>query len=303
MQQDGSESIWRPYHSRDNESDFRPSTRPDVKSHTLCAMGTFKFLRSEIKNSSVAVVRLARPPVNAIDRDMYIEIARLFSNPDLLGSGIRAIVLTGEGRHFCAGNDLDEFASMTPENGVERMWRVREAFFAIQDCPVPVIGAIHGAALGTGVAIAASCDFVIAARDARFGLPELTVGVMGGARHLARFAPGPLVRRMFFTGEQLSAEQLAEASGGLVVCEPEQLLDRACAVAARIASFSPTAVRLAKSVLNRIETMDLKAGYELEQSYTVKMSGHPDSQEALQAFRQKREPTYLPLTGAQPPID
>lgn len=266
-------------------------------------MATFEFLTWEIKDSGVAVVRLARPPVNAVDRDMYIEIAQLFSTPDQLGSGIRAIVLTGDGRHFCAGNDLDEFASMTPENAVERMWRVREAFFAIQDCAVPVIGAIRGAALGTGVALAASCDFLIAARDARFGLPELTVGVMGGARHLARFAPEPLVRRMFFTGEHLSAEQLAEASGGLVVCEPEELLDRACALAARIASFSPTAVRLAKRVLNRIETMDLKAGYELEQSCTVKMTGHPDSQEALQAFRQNREPQYLPLSGAQPPVD
>ena len=66
------------------------------------------------------------------------------------------------------------------------MWQVREAFFAIADCSVPVVGAIHGAALGTGVAIAASCDFVVAAEDARFGLPELTVGVMRGARHLAR---------------------------------------------------------------------------------------------------------------------
>jgi enoyl-CoA hydratase len=265
-------------------------------------MSSFKFLTAEYGNSGVVVVRLARPPVNAIDRDMYMEIARMFSDPDQIGTGVRAIVLAGEGPHFCAGNDLDEFATMTPENGAERMWRVREAFFAIQDCPVPVIGAVHGAALGTGLAIAASCDFVVAARGARFGLPELTVGVMGGARHLARLAPEPLVRRMFFTGEHLSAEQLAEASGALVVCELEELLDRARAFAARIASFSPTAVRLAKRVLNRIETMDLKAGYELEQSYTVKMSGHPDSQEALHAFRHKREPEYLSLTGAQPPI-
>jgi enoyl-CoA hydratase/carnithine racemase len=107
---------------------------------------------------------------------------------------------------------------------------------------------------------------------------------------------------MFFTGEHLSAEELAEASGALVVCEPEELLDRACALAARIASFSPTAVRLAKRVLNRIEAMDLKAGYELEQSFTVKMSGHADSKEALRAFRQKREPEYLPLAGAEPSI-
>jgi enoyl-CoA hydratase/carnithine racemase len=265
-------------------------------------MGSFKFLTAERRDSGVWVVRLARAPVNAVDRDMYIEIANMFRDPDQMDPDLRAIVLTGEGRHFCAGNDLEEFATMSPQNGVERMRRVREAFFAIQDCSVPVIGAVHGAVLGTGLAIAASCDFIVAAKDACFGLPELTVGVMGGARHLARFAPEPLVRRMFFTGEQLTAEQLDAASGALVVCEPEELLDRACALAARVASFSPTAVRLAKRVLNRVETLDLKAGYELEQSYTVKMSGHPDSKEALRAFRQKREPEYLPVTGDQPPL-
>jgi enoyl-CoA hydratase len=176
------------------------------------------------------------------------------------------VVLSGEGPHFCAGNDLDEFATMTPENGRERMWQVREAFFAIADCSVPVVGAIHGAALGTGVAIAASCDFVVAAEDARFGLPELTVGVMGGARHLARMAPQPLVRRMFFTGEPLSAKEFADAGGAIFVRGSGQFLAEAKRLAARIASLSPTAVRVGKRILDRVEWMDLRKGYEFEQA-------------------------------------
>jgi enoyl-CoA hydratase/carnithine racemase len=243
----------------------------------------------------VAMVTLHRPPANAVDRDMYIEIAELFGHPDQIGEGVRAIVLRGAGSHFCAGNDLDEFATMTPENGTERMWRVREAFFAIQDCPVPVIGAVHGAALGTGLAIAASCDFVVAAEDARFGLPELTVGVMGGARHLARMAPQPLVRRMFFTGEHVRAADFAVAGGSIIVCPRAELTERAQALARRTAGFSPTAVRLAKQILNRIENMDVKTGYAFEQGFTVKMSGHPDSKEALKAFAERRAPDYRPL--------
>jgi enoyl-CoA hydratase len=183
---------------------------------------------------------------------------------------------------------------MTPENGTERMWRVRQAFFAIQDCRIPVIGAVHGAALGTGLAIAASCDFVVAAADAKFGLPELTVGVYGGARHLARIAPQPLVRRMFFTGEHLRADQLANAGASIYVCEPDALMEEAQRFANRIASFSPTAVRIAKEVLNRIEEMSLKVGYEFEQKYTVEMSGHPDAKEALRAFSERRLPVYQP---------
>jgi enoyl-CoA hydratase/carnithine racemase len=261
-------------------------------------MTGFNHLKFEAVRDGVAHVKLARPPANAVDRAMYIEIFELFSAPDSHLPGVRAIILSGEGRHFCGGNDLDEFATMTPENGTERMWRVREAFFAIQFCPVPVIGAVHGAALGTGLAIAASCDFIVADRDARLGLPELTVGVMGGARHLARIAPQPLVRRMFLTGEALRAEDLVAAGAALVLSDRDDLLPSAERFARRIASFSPTAARLGKRILARIETMDLRTGYEFEQQFTVKMSGHPDAKEALAAFRDKRDPAYAALDPA-----
>jgi len=255
----------------------------------------FEFLKIAVDETGVALVKMARPPVNAVNRAMYIELAQFFSNPDRVEKSVRAVVLAAEGPQFCAGNDLDEFATMTPENGTERMWRVREAFFAIQFCPVPVIGAVRGVALGTGLAIAASCDFVVAAPDAKFGLPELTVGVFGGARHLARIAPGPLMRRMFFTGIPLSAKDLARQGGSIVVAESDDVVADAMKFALRIASFSPRAVRYGKSILNRIESMDLRSGYEFEQSYTVKMSGDFDSKEALEAFRSKRPPQYLAI--------
>ena len=257
-------------------------------------MTTFHHLTVEAADHGVYVVRLARPPANAVHREMYMELKRLFSDVDQLGSDVRAIVLGGQGKHFCGGNDLDEFATMTPENAVERMWRVREAFFAISSCSVPVIGAVHGAALGTGLALAGSCDFVVAAKSSRFGLPELTVGVMGGTRHLSRMAPQPLVRRMYFTGQPMSAEQFAAAGGAIFVCEDDQVVAEATSMAQRIASFSPTAVRVSKRILDRIEWMDLTSGYEFEQGATVRMSGHPDAKEALVAFKEKRDPLYQP---------
>ncbi len=259
---------------------------------------SFQYLRTDLGPDGILTVSMNRGAANAVDLDMYIEIADLFGNIDQVGGDVRAVILRGDGAHFCAGNDLDEFATMTPENGTERMWRVREAFFAIQDCSVPVIGAVHGAALGTGLAIAASCDFVVAAEDARLGLPELTVGVMGGARHLARIAPEPLVRRIFFTGQPMTARDLMNAGASLVVCDRDQLDHTAMAFAKRIAGFSPTATRLAKQILNRVEMMDLKTGYTFEQGFTVKMSGHPDSKEALNAFRDKRPPAYAPRSAS-----
>ena len=254
-----------------------------------------EFLSAHVSERGVAHVALRRSPVNAVHVDMYCELADLFGNIDQLGDNVRAVVLSGEGKHFCGGNDLDEFASMTPDNASERMWRVRRAFFAISECAVPVIGAVHGVALGTGLAIAASCDFVVAAPDAKFGLPELTVGVMGGARHLARIAPQPLVRRMYFTGDPMAAADFAAAGGAVMVVDADTLLDEAFRLAGRVASFSPTAARVSKRILDRIEWMELREGYEHEQGGTERMSGHPDSKEALTAFREKRAPVYQPL--------
>jgi enoyl-CoA hydratase/carnithine racemase len=257
-------------------------------------MPSYKYLRTDIDANGILTVLLDRAPANAVNRDMYIEIADLFNHIDRVGEGVRVIVLGGVGKHFCAGNDLEEFATMTPENGTERMWRVREAFYAISGCAVPVIGAIHGAALGTGLALAGSCDFVVADPDASFGLPELTVGVMGGARHLARIASFPLVRRMYFTGKPMSARELFAAGGCLIVSEPGKHFEKAKRLAGRVAGYSPTAVRASKRILDRVEWMDLETGYKFEQAGTVRMSGHPDSKEALDAFREKRAPKYLP---------
>ncbi|ATE66429.1 enoyl-CoA hydratase-related protein [Rhizorhabdus dicambivorans] len=253
-----------------------------------------EFLRVRLAESGVAHVVMARGPANAVNDAMYRELADLFGDIDRIGGNVRAVVLSAEGRHFCAGNDLDEFRTMTPGNAAERMWRVRETFFAITDCPVPVIGAIHGAALGAGIALAASCDFVVATPDSRFGLPELTVGVMGGARHLARIAPQPLVRRMFFTGEPLSGAEFAAAGAAVTIVEADRLMAEATRLAERIAAFSPTAVRVAKRTLDRVETMELRQGYRHEQGATERMSGHPDAKEALAAFLEKRAPHYRP---------
>jgi len=253
----------------------------------------FQYLEHQAEGP-VLQVRLARPPVNAVNDAMYGEIRELLTTVERIAPEVNAVVLSGVGKHFCGGNDLDEFLTMNSGNARDRMFHVREAFFAIQDCPLPVIGAVHGAALGTGLAIAASCDIVVASADARFGLPEITVGVMGGAAHLARLVPQPLVRRMFFTGEPVSAAELYRVGGIDQVVERDVLEETALALAAKIARHSPTALRVAKTALNGIETMDLKPGYEYEQGWTGWLSDHPDSKEAIRATRERREPRYRP---------
>jgi enoyl-CoA hydratase len=247
------------------------------------------------QHGAVVTVSLNRPPVNGVCGTMYVEIHELFSGIDNVGPDVRAVVLTGAGRHFCAGNDLDEFETMDPINGRVRMYHVREAFFAIRDCAVPVIGAVSGAAIGTGLALAASCDFVVASDDARFGLPELSVGVMGGAKHLARMVPEQTVRWMYFTGVRLTATEMLERGGLVKVVSRGELLPEALHMAEQVAAWSPTAVRLSKGGLNAIEFEDTKRGYQIEQELTVGMSGHPDSKAALAAARDGTQTRYDPL--------
>jgi enoyl-CoA hydratase len=254
-------------------------------------MNDYEFLRWEV-DGPVATVWLSRAPVNAVNQAMYKEIQRRFAHIDELGPDIRAVVLAADGKHFCAGNDLNDFETLTPDNGRERMFNAREAFWAIRECEVPVIGAIHGMALGSGLAITASCDVVIASEDATLGLPEIKVGVMGGGKHLSRLLPQGIVRYMFFTGEPLAASEYARFGGVLKVVERDALLEEATALARQMARHSPVALRMAKRGLNEIEYVGLKPGYELEQGLTSQLSSHPHAKEALHAFREKREPDY-----------
>lgn len=255
-------------------------------------MTGWKYLEVTVADR-IATVLLNRPPVNAVTQEMYREITEFFSTADELAD---AVVLSGAGKHFCGGNDLDEFATLTPDNADARMKVVRTAFFAIQDCAVPVVGAVNGTAVGTGLAVAASCDFVIAADDARIGTPEIGVGVMGGARHLARLMPEPWVRCMYLTGDPLPATALRALGGIVDVCPPEDLIETALGWAKRIVRHSGAAIRMAKRSLNEIETMDIKAGYTYEQGLTREFSGHPDSKEAVRALRERRSPEFGKVT-------
>jgi enoyl-CoA hydratase len=251
----------------------------------------YEFLDWDV-DGPIATVWLNRPPVNAVSQDMYGELIRLFGDVSQLGGGVNVIVLAARGKHFCAGNDLDEFRSLTPENAPARMREVREAFWAIRDCPLPVVGAVQGVAVGTGLAIAASCDFTIAAAGARLGVTEISMGVMGAGKHLRRLVPEPVLRWMFLSGEPAPVEDLLRLGALIDVVASERLLDEARDRASRIACHSPLAIRVAKRSLNAIEFADLKSGYEIEQGFSGDLARFDDPKESLAAFFEGRAPRY-----------
>jgi enoyl-CoA hydratase len=255
-----------------------------------------EFVAIEDRGSAVEVL-MNRPNVNAVNIQMYSELRDCFNGLHTAFPGARVVILRGEGKHFCAGNDLDDFRTMTSANAPQRMQGVREAFWAIHDCVLPVIAMVQGAALGTGLALAASSDLIVASEDSRFGLPEVSVGVMGGARHLARLVPQQIVRYMFLTSAPMSGAELASFGGVLRAVPSEELYAATCDLAGKIAQHSATALRIGKRALNQIEAMDLKQGYEAEQGYTGDMADHPDAKEALLAMAERRAPSYAGNTG------
>ncbi|MFI6603661.1 enoyl-CoA hydratase-related protein [Nonomuraea sp. NPDC050536] len=249
------------------------------------------------EHGATTVVTMNKPPVNAVNLSMYEEIRDLFGRFDEVLPGVKAVVLTSAVKHFCAGNELAEFLTLTESNAAGRMRLVRDAFASIYDCPVPVVGAVRGAALGTGLALAASCDVVVAGESARFGTPEVSVGVMGGAAHLARLVPQPIMRAMYFTADPWPAADLVRFGSVLRVVPDDEVLETALALTEKMTRHSLAALRHAKEAMNTIEFMDLKAGYEFEQRLTGRLAAEPDAKEAVAALRENRVPVYRDQLG------
>jgi enoyl-CoA hydratase len=266
---------------------------PFPTERTTMADLDLKTVKCEVVDQHIALVRLDNPPVNAHSSQMILDIPTMFDRLSDIDE-IRAVVLTGEGRAFCAGADLKERSSGAPEPGA--YWRNsrggREAYHSIRECTKPVIGAINGAALGGGLALAASCDILIASEAALLGLPEIDVGLMGGQRHAMRLFSHSRLRTMALTGQRIPGPELYR-TGVVEACVPAgELIDAALSMARTLAAKSPVALQMAKGSLNAIEEMSLRDGYRYEQNLTHQLGQTEDSKEAMRAFAEKRAPVF-----------
>lgn len=251
----------------------------------------------------IATVTLDRRPVNALSYQTFDEIAMAMEQ---LSTGREASVIVlraaDDSRLFCGGVDLQDSPKRFRPDGrrgdgepqgdardqIDPGRIARRCFDSIFECGLPVIAAVHGKVIGAGVAIVASCDLVVASTEASFALTEINVGVLGGVRHAQRLCGTHLAKRMFLTGEFVGADEIHRRGGIEYVVEYAELYATATEFAAKIAAKSPIAVRLAKESANRVESMALLDGYRTEQDYTLRVRRHGDSEEARQAFVDKR---------------
>jgi enoyl-CoA hydratase len=238
----------------------------------------------------VAEIVMNQPPVNAFNSTGWFNLAKTIraAGED---AGVSVLILRAEGRGFCAGVDIKELAK-DGSKIVAVNKGCYESFEAVHRCKVPVIAATHGFVLGGGIGLSGAADIIIASEDSYFGLPEIDRGAMGGASHFLRMLPLQKVRRLFYTGESITAAEMAKWGAIEEVVPREKLVEAAWALATKIAGKSPKALRLAKEALNGIEPVDIERNYRFEQGFTLELYTSPDSQEARDAFVEKRDAKF-----------
>jgi len=240
----------------------------------------------------IATVTLNRPPVNALTTGNYEQMIDIFER---LGDSldVNCAILTAQGtRAFSAGKDLKEFLATTLEEDPAKAAIARRAYSAILHCQIPVIAAVNGPALGAGCVIATVCDIRLASEDATFSLPEINVGRCGGAAHVGRLVAQGTMRKMFFTGQPISAAEAWRV--GLVdgLSKPAELMADARRLAATIAAKAPLGLRVGKQSMNEAEGLPIEQGYVIEQGYSTKLMATDDCREATRAVLEKRAPVF-----------
>lgn len=241
-------------------------------------------------NQGIAELIFDNPPVNAFDSYQWsaiaAEIESLGNNDD-----VRVIIISAEGKGFCAGVDIKELAS--DKTKIVSVNKANyDSFKAIHLNPKPVIVAVHGYVLGGGIGICGAADIIVASNCARFGVPEIDRGAMGGGAHLQRMFPVQKVRYMYFTGEFIAADEAYRLGAIERIVEKDKLLSVAREIATVIASKSPAMVSIAKEALTGIEDGNLEAKYRWEQGFTLEAYNQQDSQETRDAFVEKRNPDF-----------
>lgn len=260
-------------------------------------MTEYETLRYDGITDHVAQITLNRPAAaNALNTQMGRDLLALFSGLILDPRGLRCLILTGAGdRAFCAGGDLRERNGMSDADWTRQHAIFEQAFYAIMDCPVPIIAAVNGAAYGGGTEMALACDFIHAAEGARFALTEPRLGIIpggGGTQTLPRAVGLRRAKELIFSTRPFSA---AEAeSWGMVnrVWPAEGLLPGVAELARAIAANGPIAVRQAKRAMTMGFETDLKTGLALEIEAYNRTIPTADRREGVLAFNEKRAPRF-----------
>ena len=252
------------------------------------------YVRVEWEDGIAGLTIHLQEKLNALRPQVTEEIGQAVL--ELEAEGPRAIIVTGAGeRSFVAGADISAMSVMSPLEA-KRFSEIGHAAMALLDrSPVPTIAAVNGYALGGGCEVAIACDVRIAAENATFGFPEVSLGIlpgMGGTQRLPHLVGPAFAKELIFTGRRIGAEEAREI--GLVnrVVPQGEALGVARELAAEIAANGPLAVRHAKAAMNRALDVDLVSGLEYEADQFALLFATEDAREGMGAFAERRKPEF-----------
>ena len=253
----------------------------------------YNFLKIE-HNNGITVMKVSAPKsLNALNSTILKEMSDVVSNLD---NKTRVLIITGDGeKSFVAGADISEMAHLDEPQGFEFGRLGAQVFRAIETLPIPVIAAVNGFALGGGCELAMSCDIRIASTKAKFGQPEVGLGIIpgfSGTYRLPKLIGQGYAKEMIYTGKVIRADEALRIGLVNAVYEPEELMDKAMEMAQMMLKNAPVAIRLAKQSINEGYDLDADAAIGLEN----KLFGHcfatSDQKEGMDAFLNKRKADF-----------
>ena len=244
----------------------------------------------------ISTITINRPrALNALDGRTLIELLQALG--EIAGAdNVRGIILTGAGdKAFVAGADIAEMSQLTPLQARAFAELGHRVCFALEEIDRPVVAAVNGFALGGGCELALACDFIYAAKNAKFGQPEVKLGIIpgfGGTQRLARRVGKAYAKELIFHGEPISADEALRVGLCNAVFEPAELLPKVREVMKGIAARGPLAVGQSKRAIHAGEGLPLAAACELERQTFAALFGSDDLHEGLKAFVEKRAPKF-----------
>lgn len=247
------------------------------------------------KEGPIALITVNRPPVNALNRETIDELYQAFDELET-DHEVKSILITGAGQYtFIAGADISQFTQLTPEQGLALMEKGQALYDRIELFPKPVIAAVNGACLGGGNELAMACDLRIAAESARFGQPEINLGIIpgwGGTQRLPRLIGKTRALELLLTGDMIKAQDALRY--GLVnkVVPDNELLAQAKNVARRLSMQPLTAMAAIKRVVREGLALPMEEALRAERRAFMEVFQTPDAAEGIRAFLEKRRPQF-----------
>lgn len=250
----------------------------------------YKTIKYDVKDG-IGYITINRPEaLNALNMDVLKDLKKVLAVIESKND-VRCVIVTGEGRSFVAGADIVQMSKLTPVKGRQMMELGHEVMNTIEQIQKPFIAAVNGFALGGGCELAMACDIRIASEKAKFGQPEVGLGIIpgfGGTQRLPRLVGKGMAKLLIYSADIIPADEALRI--GLVekVVAPEALMDEAEALAKKIASKAPIAVGIAKTAINNGTDTDMKSASRLEVESEAVCFATKDKAEGMSAFVEKR---------------